>query len=102
VQLSMDDLEMVQVIGKGSGGVVQLVRHKWVGTLYALKVFPERETKLIWLDVQTHDADCMDEIREYMFHKPEHSYTACFSYFSAFLLIVFLDIDIHMFKGFCI
>ncbi|TVU35265.1 hypothetical protein EJB05_17147 [Eragrostis curvula] len=37
VQLSMDDLEMVQVIGKGSGGVVQLVRHKWVGTLYALK-----------------------------------------------------------------
>ena len=39
VQLSMDDLEMIQVIGKGSGGVVQLVRHKWVGTLYALKVF---------------------------------------------------------------
>ena len=38
-QLSMDDLEMIQVIGKGSGGVVQLVRHKWVGTLYALKVF---------------------------------------------------------------
>jgi len=38
VQLSMDDLEMIQVIGKGSGGVVQLVRHKWVGTLYALKV----------------------------------------------------------------
>ncbi|GJN17829.1 hypothetical protein PR202_gb04928 [Eleusine coracana subsp. coracana] len=37
VQLSMDDLEMDQVIGKGSGGVVQLVRHKWVGTLYALK-----------------------------------------------------------------
>jgi hypothetical protein len=35
VQLSMDDLEMIQVIGKGSGGVVQ---HKWVGTLYALKV----------------------------------------------------------------
>lgn len=38
VQLSMDDLEMIQVIGKGSGGIVQLVRHKWVGTLYALKV----------------------------------------------------------------
>lgn len=38
VQLSMDDLEMIQVIGKGSGGVVQLVRHKWVGTFYALKV----------------------------------------------------------------
>jgi mitogen-activated protein kinase kinase 1 len=38
VQLSMDDLEMIQVIGKGSGGVVQLVQHKWVGTFYALKV----------------------------------------------------------------
>jgi mitogen-activated protein kinase kinase 1 len=48
VQLSMDDVEMVQVIGKGSGGGVQLVRHKWVGALYALKLFPE--IKVIWLD----------------------------------------------------
>ncbi|KAK7245483.1 hypothetical protein RIF29_40329 [Crotalaria pallida] len=35
---SLDDLETVKVIGKGSGGVVQLVRHKWVGKLFALKV----------------------------------------------------------------
>ena len=47
VQLSMDDLEMIQVIGKGSGGVVQLVRHKWVGTLYALKVIPVVQIYLV-------------------------------------------------------
>jgi len=34
----LEDLETVKVIGKGSGGVVQLVRHKWVGKLFALKV----------------------------------------------------------------
>ena len=28
----------MKVIGKGSGGVVQLVQHKWVGKLFALKV----------------------------------------------------------------
>lgn len=38
VQFSLEDLETIKVIGKGSGGVVQLVRHKWVGTLFALKV----------------------------------------------------------------
>ncbi|XAR67066.1 Mitogen-activated protein kinase kinase [Bertholletia excelsa] len=38
LQFSLEDLETVKVIGKGSGGVVQLVRHKWVGTLFALKV----------------------------------------------------------------
>ncbi|KAH9610521.1 hypothetical protein KSS87_000993 [Heliosperma pusillum] len=37
-QVSLEDLETVKVIGKGSGGVVQLVRHKWVGKLFALKV----------------------------------------------------------------
>ncbi|XP_042513881.1 mitogen-activated protein kinase kinase 6 isoform X1 [Macadamia integrifolia] len=37
-QFSLEDLETIKVIGKGSGGVVQLVRHKWVGTLFALKV----------------------------------------------------------------
>ncbi|KAM7509607.1 hypothetical protein LguiA_020060 [Lonicera macranthoides] len=37
LQFSLEDLETVKVIGKGSGGVVQLVRHKWVGTLFALK-----------------------------------------------------------------
>ncbi|KAG1346634.1 mitogen-activated protein kinase kinase 1 [Cocos nucifera] len=37
MQFSLEDLETIKVIGKGSGGVVQLVRHKWLGTLYALK-----------------------------------------------------------------
>ncbi|KAL9266852.1 Mitogen-activated protein kinase kinase 6-like protein [Drosera capensis] len=36
-EVSLEDLETVKVIGKGSGGVVQLVRHKWAGTLFALK-----------------------------------------------------------------
>lgn len=35
---SLEDLETIKVIGKGSGGVVQLVRHKWLGKLFALKV----------------------------------------------------------------
>ncbi|XP_058074133.1 mitogen-activated protein kinase kinase 6 [Magnolia sinica] len=38
LQFSLEDLETIKVIGKGSGGVVQLVRHKWVGKLFALKV----------------------------------------------------------------
>ncbi|XP_077217580.1 MAP kinase kinase 6 [Tasmannia lanceolata] len=37
-QFLLEDLETIKVIGKGSGGVVQLVRHKWEGTLFALKV----------------------------------------------------------------
>lgn len=37
-QVSLEDLETVKVIGKGSGGVVQLVQHKWNGKLFALKV----------------------------------------------------------------
>ncbi|GMI94848.1 ARABIDOPSIS THALIANA MAP KINASE KINASE 6, ARABIDOPSIS NQK1, MAP kinase kinase 6 [Hibiscus trionum] len=37
-QFSLEDLETVKVIGKGSGGVVQLVRHKWSGNSFALKV----------------------------------------------------------------
>ncbi|BFG39821.1 hypothetical protein CerSpe_260930 [Prunus speciosa] len=37
-EISLEDLETIKVIGKGSGGVVQLVRHKWVGKLFALKV----------------------------------------------------------------
>ncbi|GAB2275395.1 Mitogen-activated protein kinase kinase 6 [Dionaea muscipula] len=36
--VKLEDLETTKVIGKGSGGVVQLVRHKWAGTLFALKV----------------------------------------------------------------
>ncbi|XP_047308543.1 mitogen-activated protein kinase kinase 6 [Impatiens glandulifera] len=36
-QFSLEDLETIKVIGKGSGGIVQLVRHKWLGTPFALK-----------------------------------------------------------------
>ncbi|KAK4749570.1 hypothetical protein SAY87_027019 [Trapa incisa] len=38
LEFSLEDLETIKVIGKGSGGVVQLVCHKWIGKLYALKV----------------------------------------------------------------
>ncbi|KAI3709588.1 hypothetical protein L2E82_39354 [Cichorium intybus] len=38
LRFSLKDLETIEVIEKGSGGVVQLVRHKWIETLFALKV----------------------------------------------------------------
>lgn len=38
VELLREDLEVNKVIGRGSGGTVQLVRHKGQGTFYALKV----------------------------------------------------------------
>lgn len=37
-QLSLDDLEVIKVIGKGSGGVVHLVRHKQTDHPFVLKV----------------------------------------------------------------
>ncbi|CAL9040299.1 unnamed protein product [Musa banksii] len=37
LEFSREDLEVIKVVGKGSGGIVQLVRHKWHGTFYALK-----------------------------------------------------------------
>lgn len=37
-QLNLADIDAVKVIGKGSGGIVQLVRHKWTGQFFALKV----------------------------------------------------------------
>lgn len=37
-QLNLDDMELVKVIGNGSSGIVQLVRHKWTGQFFALKV----------------------------------------------------------------
>lgn len=36
--MSADDLDAIKVIGKGSSGIVQLVRHKWTGQFFALKV----------------------------------------------------------------
>lgn len=38
MEFSREDLEIIKVIGKGSGGIVQLVQHKLHGTFYALKV----------------------------------------------------------------
>ncbi|RLN13149.1 mitogen-activated protein kinase kinase 2-like isoform X3 [Panicum miliaceum] len=37
-QLSLDDLDIIKVIGKGSSGHVQLVRHKFTGQFFALKI----------------------------------------------------------------
>ncbi|PIA42975.1 hypothetical protein AQUCO_02000434v1 [Aquilegia coerulea] len=35
--LSLADMDVIKVIGKGSSGIVQLVRHKWTGQFLALK-----------------------------------------------------------------
>ncbi|XVF49868.1 hypothetical protein PTKIN_Ptkin04bG0050500 [Pterospermum kingtungense] len=37
-QLSLEDIEVIKVIGKGNGGSVQLVQHKWTGQFFALKI----------------------------------------------------------------
>lgn len=37
-QLTLADIDTIKVIGKGNGGVVQLVQHKWTGQFFALKV----------------------------------------------------------------
>ena len=44
-EFTLEDLETIKVIGKGGGGVVQLVRHKWVGKLFALKVCYSKEAQ---------------------------------------------------------
>ncbi|KAF3341555.1 Mitogen-activated protein kinase kinase 2 [Carex littledalei] len=36
--MSLADLDSIKVIGKGNGGIVQLVRHKWTDQFFALKV----------------------------------------------------------------
>ncbi|XP_021746009.1 mitogen-activated protein kinase kinase 2-like [Chenopodium quinoa] len=37
-QISLADVDTIKVIGKGSGGLVQLVQHKWTNQFFALKV----------------------------------------------------------------
>ncbi|XP_057766582.1 mitogen-activated protein kinase kinase 2-like isoform X2 [Salvia miltiorrhiza] len=37
-QLSLADFDVVRVIGKGNGGIVHLVQHKWTPQFFALKV----------------------------------------------------------------
>lgn len=38
-QLNLEDIDAIKVIGKGNGGIVQLVQHKWTGQFFALKVY---------------------------------------------------------------
>ncbi|KAJ7979298.1 Mitogen-activated protein kinase [Quillaja saponaria] len=37
-QLSLADIDTIKVVGKGNGGIVQLVQHKWTSQFFALKV----------------------------------------------------------------
>ncbi|KAE8687561.1 Mitogen-activated protein kinase kinase 1 [Hibiscus syriacus] len=37
-QLNLEDFDVIKVIGKGNGGIVQLVQHKWTEQFFALKV----------------------------------------------------------------
>ncbi|XP_019463966.1 PREDICTED: mitogen-activated protein kinase kinase 2-like [Lupinus angustifolius] len=37
-QLSLADIEIIKVVGKGNGGIVQLVQHKWTSQFFALKI----------------------------------------------------------------
>ncbi|CAI0387867.1 unnamed protein product [Linum tenue] len=37
-QMSLADIDTIKVIGKGNGGIVQLVQHKWTCQFFALKV----------------------------------------------------------------
>jgi len=37
-QISLADVDVIKVIGKGSGGIVELVQHKWTSQFFALKV----------------------------------------------------------------
>ncbi|XP_047323524.1 mitogen-activated protein kinase kinase 2 [Impatiens glandulifera] len=37
-QLSLADFDAIKVIGKGNGGIVRLVQHKWTEQFFALKV----------------------------------------------------------------
>ncbi|KAK4368604.1 hypothetical protein RND71_012396 [Anisodus tanguticus] len=48
-QLCLDDFEAIKVIGKGNGGIVRLVQHKWTGQFFALKVYtPSISISLSW------------------------------------------------------
>lgn len=54
---TLEDLETIKVLGKGSGGVVQLARHKWTGQFFAVKVshifvsvsFLDYKWSLLWI-----------------------------------------------------
>ncbi|KAL3830006.1 hypothetical protein ACJIZ3_018808 [Penstemon smallii] len=44
-QMSLADFDAVKVIGKGNGGIVHLVQHKWTEQFFALKILPPLEEK---------------------------------------------------------
>ncbi|GMP62803.1 hypothetical protein CsSME_00024764 [Camellia sinensis var. sinensis] len=44
-QISLADFDAIKVIGKGNGGIVRLVQHKWTGQFFALKVIYNFHTK---------------------------------------------------------
>ncbi|TYI17298.1 hypothetical protein ES332_A07G013700v1 [Gossypium tomentosum] len=37
-RLNLEDMDTIKVVGKGNGGIVQLVQHKWTLQFFALKV----------------------------------------------------------------
>ncbi|KAF5952993.1 hypothetical protein HYC85_010937 [Camellia sinensis] len=37
-QISLADFDAIKVIGKGNGGIVRLVQHKWTSQFFALKM----------------------------------------------------------------
>ena len=47
-QLSLADFDAVKVIGKGNGGIVRLVPHKWTGQFFALKVLYNLGLKFVY------------------------------------------------------
>lgn len=46
-QLSLADIDIIKVIGKGNGGTVQLVQHKWTAQFFALKVLQQLKHYLL-------------------------------------------------------
>lgn len=48
-QLNLADIDTIKVIGKGAGGTVQLVQHKWTGQFFALKV-----STFTWTSLHTY------------------------------------------------
>ena len=50
-QLTLADIDTIKVVGKGSGGIVQLVQHKWTSQFFALKVYILQLATLWWMRI---------------------------------------------------
>ncbi|WVZ12407.1 hypothetical protein V8G54_016937 [Vigna mungo] len=46
-QLTLADVDVIKVVGKGNGGVVQLVQHKWTSQFFALKELGEGDAESV-------------------------------------------------------